>query len=634
MDRDAVNEDEDLRDDAIEVGAPREQAGVAGLGHRVEPPDARDSDGFGTHRVEGLVGEGAPHVADVDERLETAFIVEGQGLEQHLSDGLGGVEFARSRRRAAEGALVGEPMGLNEDVVLAREVVGEHAVGDAGHASDLPDGRAFEALLADHPPGGVEYLGAARLVVDDLRHRSSFYWSRAVPARPLFRTHARFYALVTSRKSFSDTCTRNWDCKPAELEILLMTIITTPTKPIDAALRERARKVIPAGMYGHMNVTLLPAGYPQYYTAGDGVRLTDADGNEYLDLMCAFGPMVSGYGNATVDAAAAAQLAVGDALGGPTPRMVELAELMVDTVAHADWAMFCKNGTDATSLAVMIARAATGKSKLLKGTTAYHGANAWFTPIPAGVTAADRADIIEFTFNDLASLETAAVQAGGDVAAIILSPFRHDGGDQQDVELAFARGARDLADRLGAALIMDEVRTGFRLHSAGAWEPLGIRPDLTAYSKAMANGYAISSVVGIDALRSAAADVYATGSFWYGGVAMAAAIANITLLRASDTAGQMAHVGQLLRDGLAAQSAAYGLPTVQSGPPAMPFLRFVDDGPDLARAVRFSDAAVRRGVLLHPAHNWFLSTAHTAEDIATILERTDEAFAETRDAFA
>ncbi|MDY7526803.1 MULTISPECIES: aminotransferase class III-fold pyridoxal phosphate-dependent enzyme [unclassified Cryobacterium] len=414
--------------------------------------------------------------------------------------------------------------------------------------------------------------------------------------------------------------------------------ITAPQQielPLDAALRARAGKVIPSGMYGHMNVALMPSGFPQFYAEGKGNRLWDVDGNEYLDFMCSFGPMISGYANPVVDAAALAQQKRGDALGGPTARMVELAELMVDTVAHADWAMFAKNGTDATSLAVTIARAATGRKKLLKGGTAYHGANAWFNPNPLGSTPEDRANIIDFEFNDLASLEAAAAEAGGDAAAIILSPFRHDAPgstDQYIVDPAFARGVRALADRIGAVLIMDEVRTGFRLHTGGAWEPLGIDPDLTAFSKAMANGYAISSVVGIDSLRQSAADIFATGSFWYAGAAMAAAIANIGLLKATDTPAQMNRVGQLLRDGLQSQAAAHGFTVFQSGPPVMPFLRFEDDE-SLATAAAFTDAAVRRGVLLHPAHNWFLSTAHTETDVAWALERTDDAFAETRALF-
>jgi len=410
------------------------------------------------------------------------------------------------------------------------------------------------------------------------------------------------------------------------LETVMQTL-----NPVDAGLRERAARVIPGGMYGHLNVTLLPPSYPQFYRSGSGARLTDVDGNEYIDFMCGFGPMISGYRNPVVEAAAAAQLAEGDALGGPTPRMVELAELLVDTVGPADWAMFGKNGTDATSLAVTIARAATGKRKILKGRTAYHGANAWFNPNPLGSTPEDRANIIFFDFNDIASLEAAAAEAGDDLAGIIVSPFKHDGpvDDQRLAEADFARAVRALADRNAAVLIMDEVRTGFRLVTGSAWEPLGVAPDLIAYSKAIANGWALSAVVGIDALAQAASDIYATGSFWYSGVAMAAGIANIGLLRETDTPAHMDHVGTLLRVGLQAQAEENGFEVVQSGPAAMPYLRFVDD-PGHAAALAFTGAAAARGVLLHPVHNWFLSTAHTEQDIADALDRTADAFAEAR----
>lgn len=411
-----------------------------------------------------------------------------------------------------------------------------------------------------------------------------------------------------------------------------MSIVPPPTRTrsIDAALRARAHTVVPGGMFGHLSVESLPEGYPQYYSSGLGSRLVDVDGNEYLDLMCGFGPMISGYRNPVVEAAAAAQQAQGDVLGGPSARIVELAELLVDTITHAEWALFAKNGTDATSMAVTIARAATGRKKLLKGVTAYHGANAWFNPNPTGSTPEDRANIIEFTFNDLASLEAAAAAGGDDVAGIILSPFGHDlpgTVDQQMIDPAFASGVRSLADRLDAVLIMDEVRTGFRLNLAGSWTDLGIEPDITAFSKAIANGFALGAVVGRDSLREAAASIYATGSFWYGAVAMAAAIANLNELRSFDSTGHMDRVGMLLRDGLQSQASSHGLEIVQSGPAAMPYMRFVDDA-DLRNALAFSDAAVRRGVLLHPAHNWFLSTAHSEADIAAILERTDDAFAE------
>ncbi|RLV50416.1 aminotransferase class III-fold pyridoxal phosphate-dependent enzyme [Nocardioides mangrovicus] len=385
-------------------------------------------------------------------------------------------------------------------------------------------------------------------------------------------------------------------------------------------------------MYGHMSVAagLMPPSYPQFYARGEGAHTWDVDGNRYVDFLCAFGPMLLGHRHPGVEAAAARQAAEGDTLSGPSARMVELAELLTDTVAHADWAMMAKNGTDATAMAVRVARAATGKRKLLKAAVAYHGANDWFTPKPAGVSVEDRANIVEFEYNDAASLSAAVSAHHGDIAAIILTPFRHDAFVEQElVDPAFARLARDLATEQGAALVLDEVRTGFRLDVHGAWEGIGVRPDLTAFSKALANGHAIAALVGTDPLRSAAADVYVTGSFWYSAVPMAAAIATVQEAVALDVPEVLRLAGERFRDGLEEQGRQVGLTVRLTGPPQMPILGFADD-PDKALAFAFTDAAVRRGVLLHPWHNMFLSAAHTPEVIDAALEATHEAFAELR----
>jgi glutamate-1-semialdehyde 2,1-aminomutase len=404
------------------------------------------------------------------------------------------------------------------------------------------------------------------------------------------------------------------------------------TRAVDTVLRERADRVIPDGMYGHLSVNHLPLAYPQFYRSGSGSRLTDVDGNDYIDFMCAFGPMVLGYAHPAVDEAAALQLSFGNTLGGPSERMVELAELLVDTISYADWALFAKNGTDATSLAVTVARAATGKTKLLKGGTAYHGANAWFSPNTTGIPAEDRANIIAFDFLDLASLEAAVSAADGDVAAIIVAPFMHDlprGAYQDMVEKEHAASIRAVADRIGAVLILDEVRTGFRLAYGSSWDSLGLQPDLGAYSKAIGNGYAVSALVGKDSLRQAAIDIYSTGSFWFSGVAMAAAIETIRILGVEHGAEHMDAVGRQFMAGLRTQAVAHGFDVVVNGPGSMPFMKFADDD-DWRISDAFSNEAIQRGILLHPRHNWFLSAAHTMGDITTALERTDESFAAIR----
>jgi glutamate-1-semialdehyde 2,1-aminomutase len=316
--------------------------------------------------------------------------------------------------------------------------------------------------------------------------------------------------------------------------------------------------------------------------------------------------------------------------------MVELAERLVDLVPHADWAMFAKNGTDATTLALSIARAATGHRKVLVARGAYHGSAPWCTPRPAGTTPEDRANLATFAYNDLASVEAASAEAGDDLAAILVSPYRHDTRvDQEACDPAFARGVRALCDRRGAALILDDVRAGFRIHLGGSWEPLGVRPDLSAFSKAIANGEALAAVVGRDGLREGAQQVFATGSFWFSAVPMAAALATLESLEAERAVERMADAGTLLRDGLARQARAHGLRITQSGPVQMPFLTFQGDvaAGTFERANVFTGEAAQRGVWLHPWHNWFLCAAHQDADVTLALERTDEAFAAVRARF-
>ncbi|WP_091771696.1 aminotransferase class III-fold pyridoxal phosphate-dependent enzyme [Blastococcus aurantiacus] len=407
-----------------------------------------------------------------------------------------------------------------------------------------------------------------------------------------------------------------------------MTQVLTP-RTVDAALRARAGAVIPGGMYGHMNAAGLPDAYPQFMTRGEGSRVWDADGNEYLDFMCGWGPVVLGRKDPVVEAAVRAQLDTGDLLDGPSPVMVDLAELLVELVPHADWAMLAKNGTDATTACVSIARASTGRRKVLLARGAYHGAIPWCTPRPGGVLPEDRAHLGYYEYNDVASLEAAVAEAGDDLAGIIVSPVRQElASDQVMATGEFARAIRSACDRAGAVMILDDVRCGFRLDLGGSWEPLGVRPDLSAWSKAIANGYSLAAITGREPLRAAASSIYVTGSFWYSAVSMAASIATLTQLRDTDALARMAAAGQRLRDGLAAQSAAHGFVTSQTGPVQMPLLQFVDDDAVSTMARTWTNEAVKRGVYLHPVHNWFLSAAHTADDIDLALERTDDAFAE------
>ncbi|WP_241665464.1 aminotransferase class III-fold pyridoxal phosphate-dependent enzyme [Teichococcus oryzae] len=403
-----------------------------------------------------------------------------------------------------------------------------------------------------------------------------------------------------------------------------------PNHSLDAELRARARLVIPGGLWGHLNAARLPEGYPQYFASAEGCRLRDVDGREFIDFMCSWGPVVLGHHHPVVEAAAREQAALGDCMNGPAPVLVELAELLVGLIPHADWCLLAKNGTDATTACVTIARAATGRRKLLVARGSYHGAVPWCSPSVAGVTAEDRAHLISFDYNDAASLDAALAEAGSDLAAVIVTPFRHDfGRDQELATASFARHLREACDAAGAALILDDVRAGFRLHLGGSWEPLGVRPDLAAYSKAIANGHPLAAITGAERFREAATEVYTTGSFWCGAVPMAAAVATLRELRRIDGPARMRAMGERLRDGLDHLARRHGLAVRQTGPAQMPLMTFADDA-DWRKGDGFCAEALRHGAYFHPRHNMFLSCAHGEADIDRALEAADAGFRAVR----
>lgn len=399
------------------------------------------------------------------------------------------------------------------------------------------------------------------------------------------------------------------------------------TRSHDRALRDRAAAVIPGGMYGHQAVGLLPDDYPQFFSRAEGAHIWDADGNRYLDLMCAYGPNLFGYGQPEIDAAYVRQLGIGDTLTGPTELMVRLAEEMTDMVTHAAWAMFCKNGTDATTMALMTARAHTRRKTIVRAKGAYHGAAPWCTPRPAGTTDTDRAHQIFCDYNDVASLEAAVAEAGDDLAAIFAAPFKHDAFiDQSQPNLAYAKRARELADQTGALLIVDDVRAGLRMARDCSWSVLGVEPDLSTWGKCIANGHPISALLGSEKARKAAASIYVTGSFWYQAAPMAAALETLRLVRTTDYLERLIGMGERLSAGLTERAAAAGFGLRCTGPGQMPLYLF-DEDPDLRKGFFFVSQMLSRGVYLHPWHNMFLCAAMTETDIEGVLNAAEDSLA-------
>ncbi|MGA3204675.1 MAG: aminotransferase class III-fold pyridoxal phosphate-dependent enzyme [Bryobacteraceae bacterium] len=392
-------------------------------------------------------------------------------------------------------------------------------------------------------------------------------------------------------------------------------------------LVDRARKVIPGGMYGHQSAAILPDVFPQFFSRAEGARLWDADGNEYIDYMCAYGPNLLGYRHPAVEAAAAAQQQLGDSMTGPSEIMVDLAEKFVSLVTHADWVIFCKNGTDATTMAMTTARAHTRKRKILVATKAYHGSAPWCNPNLTGIVPEERAHLVPYQYNDPASLQDAFRANAGDVAGVFASAFRHDVFEDQDLpSREYAETARALCDESGALLIVDDVRAGFRLARDCSWSKVGVEPDLSAWGKAIANGYALSALAGSEKARAAVQTIFVTGSYWFQAIPMAAAIATLHEIEHSDYLERTEKTGSMLRDGLARQAASYGFGLRQTGPVQLPMILF-DDDPDLRLGYCWVSEALTRGVYFHPWHNNFICAALTESDVQLTLDATDQAFA-------
>jgi glutamate-1-semialdehyde 2,1-aminomutase len=401
------------------------------------------------------------------------------------------------------------------------------------------------------------------------------------------------------------------------------------------SLFERAKQVIPGGIYGHQTPLLLvPGAYPKFFARGQGSRVWDVDDNEYIDFMCSYGPIVLGHRHPKVEEAAQKQAALGNCFNAPTPIWVELAEHLVSITPFADWAVFAKNGSDVCTWATEVARHATGRPKIAACEGAYHGAHAWCTPVANGTTPEDRANVVRFRYNDLHSLRRTIEENPGKLAGVIISPFRHDAGHDSELPVeGFLQGVRDLCDRNGMVFILDDVRAGFRLHMGGSGEVFGVRPDLSCYCKAIANGYPLSACVGRESLRQPAQEVFFTGSYFTSAVPMAASLACLKELDASGGIERMHTLGEKLRTGLLAQAKDAGFDVTYSGPPALPYMTFKADQGRYDRIKLFCAEASRNGVFLAPRHNWFLSAAHTERDIDQTLDVTARAFDAVRREF-
>ncbi len=399
----------------------------------------------------------------------------------------------------------------------------------------------------------------------------------------------------------------------------------TSTFRRSAALMQRATEVIPNGVFGHRRMFAfagdialsLPDEYPHFVERAEGCRFWDVDGNSFIDYLCGYGPMIVGYGNEQVEAAAAREQARGGCYTFPEARSVDLAERLVAAQPGAAWAAFALNGTDVITMALVIARAATGRDVVVVAEGGFHGNVTWASQ-GRGWSPQDHYQTRTVPWGDAGGL-SAALEAEP-VAAVVLCPYEQlVGAENRFAPDGYWDLVRESCFRHGAQLIIDDIRSGFRVDTAGTCVHFGIRPDLVAQSKAMANGYPIASLTGADHLRDAASAVFVSGTYWGFAPAMGAAMATLDLLAEPGAQEHLERAGRHLTNGVAALAAEHGHELLVSGPPAMPHVRFAGDD-DYALACSFAQRMALEGSLVHPTHNWFLSLAHTPADIDRTLE--------------
>ena len=394
---------------------------------------------------------------------------------------------------------------------------------------------------------------------------------------------------------------------------------------------DRALAAIPSGVYGHLGPSeglFLPLeNWPLISSRAKGTYFWDMDDNRYLDFMCAYGPNVLGYGDPDVDAAALVQLRDENCTTAPSYKMVECAELLKDTVASADWAFFMKNGTDATSLSVLTARAHTGRKKIIFLKGYYHGNQPWAMRADyPGILPEDVANNVIVPWFDLPALERAWEEADGDIAGLIAQPYDHGiFYDNRCASKEYWASVRAFCDRHGIVLIVDDVRTGFRLDLAGSDHYYGFRADLICFCKALANGYNMSAVCGKEELRATVSSLSFTGSYWMSAVPFAACIATITKMKALDTPALFRRLGTKLTDGFRAAAANNGFDLVVSGEPALFYLRIANDD-SLMLHQEWVAECVGRGLFITSHHNHFLNASVTDEDIALAVDIAEDAF--------
>ena len=397
------------------------------------------------------------------------------------------------------------------------------------------------------------------------------------------------------------------------------------------ALLEREVKVSPlaAQTYSKSYRYFCRGAAPSYMDHGEGCYIYDVDGNKFIDFMCALGPITVGYNDPEVNAAVISQVNKFASGSLQSELEVELAEKLCEIIPCAEMVRFVKNGGDATTAAVRLARAYTGRDIVLM--SGYHGMHDWSIGASQnnkGVPEAVCNLTINFTYNDLEDLENKL--KANDVAAVILEPIQSNGPKE-----GYLNGVKELAHKYGAILIFDEVVSGFHYALGGAQEVFGVSPDLVAFGKGMANGYPISTVAGRkELLEQIEQGVFVSTTFGGDSIAMAAALATLKILSKPGFYDHINKIGTMIRDGIQERIDKYDLNDILSvsGMPAHCGLAFEDYGSLSYLDIQsvYSQTMIQNGILVFAIY--FLNSHHTEAEAKAYLDATDKAFALIRQA--
>ncbi len=390
----------------------------------------------------------------------------------------------------------------------------------------------------------------------------------------------------------------------------------------------RAGKVIPGGIYGHISPLMsIPGHFPYYTDRAKGCHYWDVDGNEYIDYMCSFGAVGMGYNHPAIEEAYRKQVEKSNCTSLPSYQWVETAKFLVGEIPYMDWVLYGKNGSDVTTCAAMVSRIHTERHGIAMGEHCYHGLHNWCIESGVGIPPAYQSHVYKFEYNNLESLKALVEKEKGKLAAVFLIPLGHHAlKDQEEPNPGFYEGVRELCDREGMLMVIDDVRAGFRVHYEGTHRHYTkVNPDLICYGKTISNGYPLAVLMGTQAVMESAQKVYWSGTHFYSAGPMAAAQACMKEMKAAGSIEHIYNLGVRLTEGLREQAQLHELDVRVTGHPALPYMVFDDDAA-LERMRQFCGEAAKRGLFFHPHHNWFISAALTDEDIDKTLDATDQCF--------